>query len=118
MIHISGYAGRAEIPPLKIDTLYGDADRKSCVHLSWVIPLNVTAGAQYEVRCSSQNITSEQGWTEATKILQKKYTGKGGETQQEKICNLGKGTFCFAVKSIGRQGFPSDISNNYRIVIR
>ncbi len=112
------YAGKTGLPPLKITTLYASIDSAQCVHLFWQVPINIGRDGKYEIRYSSKSIASKNAWDEARLSHEGKYTSKAGETQEHKICELGKGTYYFAVKSVNSKGFQSEISNDYIVVIK
>ncbi len=120
MINFSafGYAGKSGLPPLKVTTLYASIDSDQCVHLFWQVPINIGRDGKYEIRYSSKSIASKNAWDEARLSHEVKYTSKAGETQEHKICDLGKGTYYFAVKSVNSKGFQSEISNDYIVVIK
>lgn len=117
-ISVFGYAGKAGLPPLKVTTLYASVDSDQCVHLFWQVPINIGRDGKYEIRYSSKSITSKNAWDEARQGCKGKYTSKAGETQENKICDLGKGTYYFTVKSVNSKGFQSEISNDYIVVIK
>ncbi|MBA7606132.1 hypothetical protein ES703_13271 [subsurface metagenome] len=117
-INAFGYAGKAGLPPLKVTTLYASIDSDQCVHLFWQVPINIGRNGGYEIRYSSKSITSKNAWDEARLSHEGKYISKAGETQEHKICDLGKGTYYFAVKSVNSKGFQSEISNDYIVVIK
>jgi len=117
-INAFGYAGKAGLPPLKVTTLYASIDSDQCVHLFWQVPINIGRDGMYEIRYSSKSITSKNAWDEARLSHEGKYISKAGETQEHKICDLGKGTYYFAVKSVNSKGFQSEISNDYIVVIK
>ena len=115
---VSGYSGRNGLPPLKITTLSASIDSRQCVRLQWMVPMNIGSGGQYEIRCSPRIISSEASWNEAKTVYAGKYRSKEGETQVQRICNLTRGTACFAVKSISRKGLRSERSNNYIVILK
>jgi len=117
-INAFGYAGKAGLPPLKVTTLYASVDSYQCVHLLWQVPMNIRRDGRYEIRYSSRSITSRNAWSEARLGYEGKYTSKAGETQEHEICDLGKGTYYFAVKSVNSKGSQSEISNDYIAVIK
>ena len=117
-INVFGYVGKFGLPPLKITTLYASVDSDQCVYLFWEVPINIGPDGEYEIRYSSQSITSERAWSDARLAYKGKYTRKGGETHEHKICGLGKGIFYFAVRSVNSKDFQSEISNDYIVIIR
>lgn len=118
IISAFGYAGKAGLPPLKVTTLYASIDSDQCVHLFWQVPINIGRDGKYEIRYSSKSITSRDAWGEARRGYVGKYINKAGETQEHKICDMRKGTYYFAVKSVNSKGSQSEISNDYIAVIK
>lgn len=116
-VNVFGYSGKAKLPPLKITTLYASVDSDGCVQLFWQTPPNIGQDGSYEIRYSSQSITSLELWNKATLAYEGKYSSKPGETQEQKICSLGKGIFYFCVISRNNRTSQSEISNDYIVVI-
>jgi hypothetical protein len=117
-INTFGYTGKHRLPPLKITTLYASIDSDQCIRLFWQTPANIGQDGRYEIRYSSQSITSIEAWNKANLGYEGKYSSKAGETEEHEICGLAKGIFYFCVVSRNNIALQSKISNDYIVVVK
>ena len=114
---ISGYSGAPPLPPLRVTTLYASVRSDRCVHLSWQVPPNIERGAAYEIRYSSVPITSEAAWRTATPADRAAYAQEGLSSQEHTMCDLPRGMYYIALRSMTAEGVESELSNDYAVRI-